>query len=86
MSTSASQSELSALHAVLAQTLADAITNGVLTLDKDGNKVTIPAGANILNVARQFLKDNNIQATEASTGVKNLVAALPDFTEESPYP
>lgn len=79
----ASEKELASLHALLAKSLADAITNGVPVVDKEGNTITVPAGAAVLNVARQFLKDNNIQATEENQGVKDLVAALPDFAADT---
>ena len=45
------------------------------------------AKASDLNVARQFLKDNNIDgvATEGSP-LGNLVASLPDFNDEDSDP
>jgi hypothetical protein len=59
----AAKDALQKLHEVLAQTLADAITEGVPVKDDETGEVTkAPAPAAILNVARQFLKDNNIEA------------------------
>jgi hypothetical protein len=51
------------LHEVLANTLADAITQGIPIKDEETGEVhKAPAPAAILSVARQFLKDNNIEA------------------------
>lgn len=56
MSKSASTSALETLHNTLAEKLAE-LLEGV-----DGET---KGGAALLNVARQFLKDNNIEATPA---------------------
>lgn len=60
------------LHSTLAETLKEAIKER----GEDGK-----INASVLNVARQFLKDNNIQVDPASPAVKGLtdsvVAALP---------
>ena len=53
----ASNKELGDLHNHLAKILAEEIQKE--NLDKDGNKVRSAA---ILNVARQFLKDNGIES------------------------
>lgn len=70
------------LHAALARTLADAISEGIPVKDEATGEVTkAPAPAALLSVARQFLKDNNISTDIASDpNIKGLVAALP-FTE-----
>lgn len=85
----ASEKELGNLHGVLAQELADRIKDGekeiVFTEDDEGNVienvVRKPAPSAILNVARQFLKDNNIEATRDNEQIKELVDGLP-FEEE----
>lgn len=65
---SASEESLEELHKTLADTLAAAIKSS-------------EANASILNVARQFLKDNNIQAVPVAgsplTKLKSAVEALP---------
>lgn len=53
----ASNKELGTLHGNLAKILSEEIQKE--NLDKDGNKVRSAA---ILNVARQFLKDNGIES------------------------
>ena len=53
----ASNKELGDLHGHLAKILAEEIQKE--NLDKEGNKVR---NAAILNVARQFLKDNGIES------------------------
>lgn len=62
---SASNKELGNLHALLATTLATQIA-----ID--------PSNSSLMNVARQFLKDNNIvSVVEHDDGIKRLVASLP---------
>lgn len=53
----ANTKELGDLHGHLAKILAEEIQKE--HLDKDGNKVR---NASVLNVARQFLKDNGIES------------------------
>lgn len=70
-----SQKELmEMLHKVLAEQLLSRVSDP-------------EAKASDLNVARQFLKDNNIDgvATEGSP-LGNLVAGLPDFNDEDSDP
>lgn len=74
----ASEKELSALHNELTDKLREAI-KGDPVIDGDGNLAGFKANSAALNVARQFLKDNNIQATAENKGLKNLIADLPDF-------
>lgn len=69
---SSSTKELSALHDLVAKTLSDMIRNGV-----EGEAVS----ASVLNVARQFLKDNNITAdVKSNQGLQSLSEAVP-FTD-----
>lgn len=75
----ASEKALSELHAKLADTLGTALSADYF--DADGNKLPC-APAAILNVARQFLKDNNIDATpKQGTPLGNL-ANLPVFGDD----
>lgn len=53
----AKENELSDLHKQLAEKLKTLLTQQYF--DKDGNE--IPCPAQVLNVARQFLKDNHIE-------------------------
>lgn len=54
--------ELSTLHTKLALVLADAIENGEKAKDEEGNLISVTPSPALLNVARQFLKDNDIKA------------------------
>lgn len=75
----ATEKALSDLHAVLAETLGKAIKADYF--DGEGNKLPC-APAAILNVARQFLKDNGIDAVpKGGTPLGNL-ANLPVFGED----
>jgi hypothetical protein len=69
----ATEEALAALHTKIAEDLIDAIDNGEVLRDRDGAVVMgenekplrAKASAAILNVARQFLKDNDIKAMPA---------------------
>lgn len=79
----ASNAALEALHNALAETLAKAITEGVPVKDEEGNIVTLPAPAAILNVARQFLKDNGIEAQAVpESPLARITQGLPFPTKE----
>jgi hypothetical protein len=56
---------MEALHGLLAEHFSSLLTNGVKALDKDGNEVVLPPRAADLNVIRQFLKDNGIDAQKS---------------------
>jgi hypothetical protein len=72
VTTPASKGDLNALHALLAETMAKRLRSGEVT-------------AADLNVARQFLKDNNIEALAVPgspiAGLKSAVDNLP-FPQE----
>ena len=74
------------LHTKLATVLAEAISEGVPVKDEVTGKVhKAPAPAAIMNVARQFLKDNNIEAIPATgSALGKLTDALP-FAGTSEY-
>lgn len=79
----ATEKVLSDLHAKLADTLSEALT--ATYYDSDGNKLP-SAPAAILNVARQFLKDNGIDgAPKSGTPLGNL-ANLPVFGNDEGLP
>lgn len=86
----ATEESLAALHTKLAEDLTDAIANGEFLTDKDGAVVLAADGktplrakasAAILNVARQFLKDNDIKAVPAkNTPLDQLGEAVGNVT------
>lgn len=73
MSTKATEKELAGLHNDLASLLKQAIQP-----DGEG-KINSAA----LNVARQFLKDNNITSTSDAKPMADLVDSLPTFEDNS---
>lgn len=89
----ADEKELASLHGQLAKVLKDAITDGtpvivdgVPLMDKDGNFVKLPATPAILNVARQFLKDNKIEAISIQGTALHDLADLPVFEDDNVIP
>lgn len=81
-----SSKALQDLHSELAKVLSKAIREGISVKDDTTGQVSKePAPAAILNVARQFLKDNNIQATEDNPDIKGIVEGLPDFSNETVF-
>jgi hypothetical protein len=84
----ASEDALASLHGALANELAYRIKNGekkIELVDCDGiaveHETKLPVGANVLSVARQFLKDNHIEAGIENKELADLVDTLP-FDEE----
>jgi hypothetical protein len=74
----ANEKALGELHGQLANILSDAI--GRVYLDEEGNPTAPPAA--ILNVARQFLKDNKIEAVAAQGSPLSRLADLPVFDDD----
>ena len=73
----ASDKELGDLHGHLAKILKEEIQKE--NLDKDGNKVRSAA---ILNVARQFLKDNGIESVgRENENIKELEKVFMPFEQ-----
>lgn len=73
--------DLDALHSQLAKALADEITS-MTKVEKDADGQPIPKDkkglASLMNVARQFLKDNGVEALVApGSALGNLAASLP---------
>ena len=75
----ATVNELGNLHGIIAKALADQIKNGTKVENKDGKLETISAPASVLNVARQFLRDNNIECMGAAN--EDITA----ITEDLPF-
>lgn len=78
----ADSDKLGNLHDMLAETLTQAIKDGVPIKDEESGKIIkAPAPAAILNVARQFLKDNNIDCKPSATNPIGLLADSLPFNE-----
>ena len=73
------QKALQALFDSLADTMRDALENGKAVVDKDtGEIVRVTPDASTLNVIRQFLKDNNVDAVAAKgSPLDKLAGSLP---------
>jgi hypothetical protein len=76
----ADEKALGSLHGKLAEILKDAISQDYIDPDT-GMKLPPPAA--ILNVARQFLKDNKIEAIAAEGSPLAGLADLPVFDDET---
>ena len=79
----ADEKALAGLHGKLADVLKDALEQEYLDPDT-GAKVPPPAA--ILNVARQFLKDNKIEAIAAEGSPLHSLADLPVFEDDNIIP
>jgi hypothetical protein len=76
----ADEKALGSLHGKLADVLKDALSQDYIDPDT-GMKLPPPAA--ILNVARQFLKDNKIEAVAAEGSPLAGLADLPVFDDET---
>lgn len=79
----ADEKELAGLHGQLAKVLKDAISQEYTDPDTG---MPIPPPAAILNVARQFLKDNKIEAVSAQGSPLHDLADLPIFDDDNIVP
>lgn len=79
----ADEQSLSGLHGKLAEVLKEALNQEYLDPDT-GAKLPPPAA--ILNVARQFLKDNKIEAIAAAGSPLHSLADLPVFEDDNIVP
>lgn len=87
MTTKTTKQKLQDLHDLMATTLCEAIQEGVPVKDDAGNVSKAPAPAALLNVARQFLKDNNVEAVAVPGSKLHAVAtSLPFATPDAPSP
>ncbi len=71
---------LAGLHGKLAEVLTEAISKEYMDADTG---LQIPPPAAILNVARQFLKDNKIEAIAAEGSPLHTLADLPVFEDDN---
>jgi hypothetical protein len=79
----ADEKSLAGLHGKLAEVLKEALDQDYLDPDT-GQKLPPPAA--ILNVARQFLKDNKIEALAVEGSPLHNLADLPVFEDENIVP
>lgn len=79
----ADEKSLAGLHGKLADVLKEALDQEYIDPDT-GAKLPPPAA--ILNVARQFLKDNKIEAIAAQGSPLHSLADLPVFDDDNVLP
>jgi hypothetical protein len=79
----ADEKSLAGLHGKLAEVLKEALDQEYLDPDT-GQKLPPPAA--ILNVARQFLKDNKIESIAAEGSPLHNLADLPVFEDDNVLP
>lgn len=80
MSNKADEKELGSLHGVLAKVLKTELEKEYIDPDTG---VRMPPPAAILNVARQFLKDNKIEALSIQGSALHDLSDLPIFDDEN---
>lgn len=79
----ADEKALGGLHGKLAEVLKEALSQ---TYTDPETGAVLPPPAAILNVARQFLKDNKIEATAAPGSALHDLADLPVFDDDNIVP
>jgi hypothetical protein len=79
----ADEKELAGLHGQLAKVLKEAISKDYID-PNTGEELPPPAA--ILNVARQFLKDNKIEAINAAGSPLHDLSDLPIFEDDNVIP
>lgn len=78
MSKKASEAALAKLHELLAEAFTGIIRDGVTVMNREGKEVKLTAPAAYLKEAREFLKDNNVDAIpQANPALQSLAAVLP---------
>lgn len=84
MAQKASNDALASLHDKMAEVMADQLENGVKVLTKDGQVEVIPPNAALLNVVRQFLRDNGVEVDpeQPSEPMVNLGTAMKQLNDE----
>jgi hypothetical protein len=83
MNNKADEKELGSLHGTLARVLKKELEKEYVDPDTG---VSLPPPAAILNVARQFLKDNKIEAVNAAGSPLHDLADLPVFEDDNVIP
>jgi hypothetical protein len=79
----ADEKALGSLHGKLADVLTEALSQEYIDPDTG---IKLPPPAAILNVARQFLKDNKIEAVAVEGSPLHSLADLPVFEDENVVP
>jgi hypothetical protein len=79
----ADEKALGSLHGKLAEVLKEALDQEYVDPDTG---IKLPPPAAILNVARQFLKDNKIEGIAAEGSPLHSLADLPVFDDENVVP
>lgn len=79
----ADEKSLAGLHGKLAEVLKEALEQDYTDPDTG---LKLPPPAAILNVARQFLKDNKIEAVSAVGSPLHNLADLPVFEDDNVLP
>lgn len=77
----ASRAIMESLHGTLARELTNVIKNGVEVVTEDGEVVLRRPPAAMLNVARQFLKDNKIEAGIGNADMHDLERAMAEMSD-----
>jgi hypothetical protein len=81
---STSEEDLQELHGQLGRTLRNIIVGGEVVVDKEGLPVALTPSPAMLNVVRQYLKDNNVNAKPGTNkDINHLIDDLPFY--EGPY-
>lgn len=82
MSQSASQDQLSRMHALLAEQFLDILQYGEKYVDGDGEEQRRPLSAAMVAQINKFLKDNDVTAVPAPGTPLYNIANLPQFDED----
>ncbi len=83
---SATENDMRELHGELSSQLRKMLVGGQVVLDDKGMPIVISPTPAVLNVVRQFLKDNNVHAKPTNSNeLGDLVDELP-FAEEEARP
>ena len=84
---SASENDMRELHGELSAQLRKMLVGGQVVMSEDGLPVVLSPTPAVLNVVRQFLKDNNVHAKPTNTNdLGELVDSLPfEETEARPH-
>lgn len=80
----ASDNFLANLHSMIAEEFARQLKEGTRVPTKDGFVETISPTPALLNAARQFLKDNHIEATggDEDSALNRLAKSMGSFSHE----
>ena len=81
----ATEGDMKELHGELSRQLRNMLISGQVVMDDKGMPVVLSPTPAVLNVVRQFLKDNNVTCKPTKTNdLGDLTDELP-FHEEGPH-